>query len=244
MLGNMNILVFQHIAVEHPGSFRDVIAALGHSMHAVELDEGETIPPLHTFDAMLVMGGPMDVWEEDKYPWLAAEKAAIRQWVTAGRPYLGMCLGEQLLAVAMGGQVALMTAPPEVGLSEVILEPDPLFEGVKNICGCFQWHGAEVTQLPAGARRLATSPGCSVQAFAIGSHAYGLQFHMELTENTAAEWGALPEYAAALERVKGQGALARLEVEVLENLPALRASAHQIFANFLKIAQNTAREVP
>ena len=137
-----------------------------------------------------------------------------------------------------------MTAPPEVGLSEVTLEPDPLFAGVGDICGCFQWHGAEVTQLPAGARRLATSPGCNVQAFGIGRHAYGLQFHMELTENTAAEWGALPEYAAALEAVKGQGALARLQVEVLENLPTLRASAQQIFANFLIIAQNSATEVP
>jgi GMP synthase-like glutamine amidotransferase len=244
MLRNMNILVFQHIAVEHPGSFRDVMAQFGHNMHAVELDEGEIIPPLEAFDAMLVMGGPMDVWEEEKHPWLAAEKAAIREWVTAGRPYLGMCLGEQLLAVAMGGEVALMTAPPEVGLSEVTLEPDPVFEGVEKICACFQWHGAEVTRLPPGARRLATSPGCNVQAFAIGNHAYGLQFHMELTENTAAEWGALPEYAAALETVKGQGALARLEVEVFENLPALRAAAHQIFANFLKIAQQTAREVP
>ena len=100
MLGNMNILVFQHIAIEHPGSFRDVMAAQGHTMHAIELDEGETIPPLDHFDALLVMGGPMDVWEEDKHPWLVAEKAAIRAWVSAGRPYLGMCLGEQLLAVA------------------------------------------------------------------------------------------------------------------------------------------------
>jgi GMP synthase-like glutamine amidotransferase len=239
----MNILVFQHIAIEHPGSFRDVIAAQGHTMHAVELDEGEAIPPLEGYDALLVMGGPMDVWEEEKYPWLIAEKAAIREWVSAGRPYLGMCLGEQLLAVAMGGHVQLMTAPPEVGLSQVTLTPDPIFEGVPELCTCFQWHGAEVTALPPGARQLATSAGCRVQGFAIGRHAYGMQFHMELTEDTAAEWGSLPEYAASLEAAQGAGALSRIEAEVLETLPALQSAAHRLFANFLQIAQNNSEPV-
>jgi len=233
----MRILVFQHVAVEHPGSFRDVIRAGGHSIHQVELDQSEPIPPLAEFDALLVMGGPMDVWEEDKHPWLVAEKRAIRSWVSAGRPYLGMCLGAQLLAEAMGGSVRLMTAPPEVGLSEVEITADPIFEGIGKICPCFQWHGAEVTALPPGARRLATSPGCAVQAFAIGRHAYGLQFHMELTETTAAEWGALPEYAAALEAVQGHGALDRLAAQVAEKLPVLEPLARRLFGNFLAIAE-------
>jgi GMP synthase-like glutamine amidotransferase len=233
----MKILVFQHVAVEHPGSFRDVISRQGHSMHQVELDEGDSIPSLADFDALLVMGGPMDVWEEDKHAWLKAEKAAIREWVSQGRPYLGMCFGEQLLADALGGKVALMTAPPEVGMSEVHLMPDPIFAGVPAHCICFQWHGAEVTALPPAARMLASSPGCAVQGFAIGRHAYGLQFHLELTADTAAEWGALPEYAAALEAVKGAGAMAQLGAEVDANLGALQAVAHQVFLNFLAIAE-------
>jgi len=232
----MRILVFQHVASEHPGSFRDVMQAGGHSMHQVELDEGETIPPLADFDALLVMGGPMDVWEAHKHPWLIDEIAAIRDWVSAGRPYLGMCLGHQLLAVAMGGQVGLMTAP-EVGMSLVPVEPDPIFTGVPALCTCFQWHGAEVKTLPPGARLLASNDGCAVQAFAIGRHAYGLQFHMELTETTAAEWGALPEYAAALERVKGPGALPAIQADVDANFPALQNAAHRIFENFLKLAK-------
>jgi GMP synthase-like glutamine amidotransferase len=232
----MKILVFQHVAIEHPGSFRDIIKAGGHSMHAVELDEGEPIPDLADYDIMLVMGGPMDVWEEHLHPWLKAEKAAIRAWVSAGRPYLGMCLGEQLLADAMGGSVTLMTAPPEVGMSEVTITPDPIFAGIGPLCTCFQWHGAEVVELPPNARLLATSLGCRIQGFAIGNHAYGLQFHMELTETTAAEWGALPEYAQALEKVKGQGAMRDLEAEVNENLPALKSTAAILFSNFLKIA--------
>jgi len=238
----MKILVFQHVAIEHPGSFRDIMREAGHSMHAVELDEGEPILDLGGYDIMLVMGGPMDVWEEDIHPWLKAEKAAIREWVSAGRPYLGMCLGEQLLAVAMGGKVQLMTAPPEVGMSEVSITPDPIFAGIGPLCTCFQWHGAAVVELPPGARLLATSPGCAVQGFAIGKHAYGLQFHMELTETTAAEWGALPAYAQALEKVKGQGAMAALEAEVSHNLPALKSTAAILFSNFLQLAEAALRE--
>lgn len=237
----MKILVFQHVVVEHPGSFREVIAAQGHTMHQVELDEGGAIPPLDGFDAMLVMGGPMDVWQEEAHPWLRAEKAAIRDWVAAGRPYLGMCLGEQLLAEAMGGRVGPMTAAPEVGMSQVrLLGADPLFAGLDETFTCFQWHGAEVTALPTGARLLATSPGCVVQGFAIGQHAYGLQFHMELTEATATEWGALPEYAAALEAAQGAGAMDRLRAEVDAYLPTLRRAAHRLFTNFLTIAARAA----
>jgi GMP synthase-like glutamine amidotransferase len=232
----MKFLVFQHVASEHPGSFRDVMAAHGHTMHQVELDEGEKIPPLNGFDILLVMGGPMDVWETEKHPWLLDEIAAIREWVSAGRPYLGMCLGHQLLAVAMGGKVALMTTP-EVGMAQVPLQPDPIFAGVPALCTCFQWHGAEIKQLPPGARILAANAGCPVQAFAIGRSAYGLQFHMELTETTAEEWGALPEYAAALERVKGPGALPVIQADVAANFPALQSAAHRIFENFLNIAE-------
>lgn len=233
----MKILVFQHVASEHPGSFREVMAAHGDTMHQVELDEGEAIPPLADFDALLVMGGPMDVWEEDKFPWLATEKAAIRDWVSAGRPFLGMCLGAQLLAEAMGGSVALMTAPPEVGVGEVrLLGADPIFAGVPDLCPCFQWHGAEVVDLPPGARLLATGDGCRVQAYAVGDRAWGLQFHMELTETTAEEWGALPEYAAALERVKGPDALPPMQRDVLAKLGPLRDAAFRIFGNFRALA--------
>ncbi len=234
----MRILVFQHVASEHPGSFGEVMARRGCTMRQVELDQGEAIPPLDDFDVLLVMGGPMDVWEEERFPWLRAEKAAIRAWVKAGRPYLGMCLGHQLLADALGGRVALMTAPPEVGMDRVrLLLPDPLFKGISDSCACFHWHAAEVVALPPGARLLASGDGCGIQAFGIGRNAYGLQFHLELTESMAAEWSALPEYAAALRRVKGPGAMPALQAEVKAGIAELNAAAYRVFGNFLDIAE-------
>src|SRR3546814_6864991 len=104
------------------------------------------------------MGGPMDVWETDVHPWLAAEMAAIRDWVEAGRPFLGICLGHQLLAAALGGTVDRMAAP-EVGIMPVELTEagcrDPLFHGVDRVSACLQWHGTAVVTPPPGADLIA-----------------------------------------------------------------------------------------
>jgi GMP synthase-like glutamine amidotransferase len=232
----MRILVFQHVATEHPGSFRDVMRAEGHSMHQIELDEGEAIPPLEGYDALLVMGGPMDVWQTEEFPWLLEEMAVIRAWVAAGRPYLGICLGAQLLAQACGGHVQKMAGRPEVGMSRVTLRPDPLFTDVPPLCPCFQWHGAEVARLPPGAVQLATSPGCYIQAFRLGDNAYGLQFHMELTATTATDWSRLPAYEAALERAHGPGALPAMQAEIAAGFAPLHDAATRIFSNFLGLA--------
>jgi GMP synthase-like glutamine amidotransferase len=230
------VLVFQHIAVEHPGILRDFMTADRVQWDAIELDAGEAIPPLEPYDALIVMGGPMDVFEEDQHPWLVAEKRAIREWVLERkRPYLGLCLGHQLLADALGGMVERM-ATPEVGMLSVetteAAMTDALFAGLGPIIDCLQWHGCEVTQPPKGATVLARSPACAVQAFRVGDRAYGLQYHVELTERTVAEWGAVPIYADALERTCGRGALSRLEVEAARTMPALAKNARRLYDNF------------
>jgi GMP synthase-like glutamine amidotransferase len=102
--GGVRFLVFQHIASEHPGIFRKFFAADGVAWEASELDIGEAIPPLETYDALPVMGGPMDVWDADDCPWMVEEKRAIRRWVRElDRPFIGLCLRHQLLADALGG---------------------------------------------------------------------------------------------------------------------------------------------
>lgn len=99
----MKILIFQHLACETAGVFTELWQANGHTLHVVALDEGDQIPALEPYDLLTVMGGPMDVWQEAEYPWLIAKKAAIRHWVqTLKRPYFGICLGHQLLAVSLG----------------------------------------------------------------------------------------------------------------------------------------------
>ena len=100
------ILVFQHLRIEHPGIFRDFFKEDNVESTIIELDEGEQIPDLKDYDALWVMGGPMDVWEEAEYPWLIDEKAAIRKAVNELKmPYVGICLGHQLLADALGAEV-------------------------------------------------------------------------------------------------------------------------------------------
>jgi len=111
----MRFLVFQHVDIEHPGIFRTFWREAGIAWDAVELDDGQPISELTPYDALVVMGGPMDVSQEDEHPWLGPEKAPIRRFVgELQRPYLGICLAHQLLASALGGDVGLGRTP-EVG---------------------------------------------------------------------------------------------------------------------------------
>lgn len=237
----MRLLVFQHVAVEHPGIFRDFLAADGIPWDAVELDAGEAIPSFDGYDALWVMGGPMDVWQEDAFPWLIPEKQAIRSWVDTGKPFLGVCLGHQLLADALSGSVAAGAAP-EVGVLPISLTDagrrDPLFDGLAAQGNCFQWHGAAVQRLPEGGITLAQSEICPIQSIRVGERAYGLQFHVEITDATVREWGCIPEYAGALDDVMGEGALDRLGKETARHLPDLNAAARLLYGNFMNIARS------
>jgi len=239
----MRILVFQHAAIETPGIFRKFWREAGHQLTTVQLDEGESIPPLDAFDLMVVMGGPQDVWQEDRFPWLVSEKAAIRHWVReAEKPYLGICLGHQLLASALGGTVGKMQRP-EVGLAPVMLTPeglrDPVLAGFTNPVESFHWHGAGVSEPPADAVVLAGNEACPVQAIRFGRNAYGFQYHCEIEATTVEDWSTIPAYHASLMKALGQDGAARLPHELLERLPAFHARAERLNANLMDLIATT-----
>lgn len=234
----MRILVFQHIACEHPGIFRKFLQMDGVAWDAVELDAGDIIPVLEDYDALWVMGGPMDVWDVEEHPWLVPEKRAIRRWVRElNRPFLGLCLGHQLLADALGGTCGPMR-PPEIGILDVALTQqavdDPIFSKLPAQFKALQWHGVRVAQLPEDAVLLASSEACRCQAMRVGTRAWSMQYHVEIERETVPAWGAVPAYAKALEKTLGNGALARLAADADREMSDLAANAATFYRSFME----------
>ena len=229
------VLVFQHMEAGHPGVFRDFLRRDGIAWQTVRLDLDESIPDLAGFDALWVMGGPQDVWQEAEHPWLVAEKAAIREAALARLPVLGICLGHQLLADALGGAVR-PAAAPEIGVFEVTLNDgaadSPLLFGLPARGRFLQWHRAEVHRPPDRARVLAASTNCAIQALAIGERAFGLQFHAEVDEPLLDEWLRIPAAVADLESGLGPGGPDRFAADAYADVAAFRRAARQLYVNF------------
>ena len=231
----MKFLVLQHINIEHPGIFLEFMKKDNIQIDTVELDENEKIPNIDNYDAMIVMGGPMDTWQEETYPWLKIEKENIHNFVSIKKkPYLGLCLGAQLLSEAIGGKVKKMKTP-EIGVLNVSINNDKsIFDGMDKNLKALQWHSYEVCDLPSNASILATSPLCNVQAFS-SEKAFGLQFHVEQTNETVPQWACVPEYKSALESTLGPNALEKFKDDVEKNLSVFNSSAKTIYENFKKI---------
>ena len=185
-------LLVQHVAHEGPGAIALAVRDAGADLTVVRVDRGDAIPsPATVADTagLVVMGGPMGV--HDDLAWLADERALLRQAVEAGRPVLGVCLGAQQLAAALGASVSRGPAP-EYGVGEVHLTTDaigdPVFGPAPSPLPCVHWHG-DAFSLPEGAVRLAGNHAYENQAFRVGARAYGLQFHVEVTASLVAHWG-------------------------------------------------------
>jgi GMP synthase (glutamine-hydrolysing) len=185
----LSVLVFQHDPYDGPGYLGEALVRRGANLTIIRLDSGETVTDTAPYDMLLVMGGAMNVYQHDKYPWLVEETQAIRHAVEAGKAVLGVCLGGQLLAKALDAQVHLGSAT-EIGLLPITLteagKVDPLFEGLSQV-EAIEWHD-DTFDIPDRAVALARSMSCANQAFRFGQRAYGLQFHPEVSPAMLAEW--------------------------------------------------------
>lgn len=189
----MRIHWLQHADHEDLGCIAPWLSRRGLVPSHTRLQRGEPPPAADDFDALIVMGGPMNIDEHDRHPWLAAEKTLIRDAVDRGRRVLGICLGSQLICAALGGSVT-RNPEPEVGWFEVRLNAAgralPALAGWPAHFEAFHWHG-DTFSIPPGAAHLAASEACAHQAFALGDRVLGLQFHLEVTAADAQRWFAV-----------------------------------------------------
>ncbi len=240
----MRIIILQHIKIEDPGFIKDLMIKDGVELTTIELDEGEKIPnDLSKFDAMFCMGGPMDTWMEKEHPWLVDEKKAIKQFVVdLKKPYLGFCLGCQLLGEVVGGKV-VKSKNPEIGMLNINFSQnknnDILFSKFPEKITSLQWHSYEAQGLEDNKdiTLLASSPETKYQIFKYQNHAYGIQFHIEVKDTTVGEWGCVPEYKSALERELGKGALEKFDKEAKANMASMNEYSKILYENFKKLVK-------
>jgi len=227
--------VVQHIRCEPPGIFADVLDARGISIDTVELDEGGELPDWHDVDLVVAMGGPMGAYDEADHPWLAGEKQWIAQAVRAGKPYLGVCLGAQLLAASLGAKVSTGSAP-EVGVLPVTLtaagQADPVFGALGDSFPALQWHG-DTFDVPAGGVHLGSSDAYRNQAFRFGEVAYAVQFHIEVTDHMLTEWQHVPAYRESARSALGESGFEPLARAFGSASSLMAASAITFFNSWL-----------
>jgi GMP synthase-like glutamine amidotransferase len=222
----------------------DPLGYLGEIMqeHQIACDvikvEEAPIPDPTNYDAVLAMGGPQHVGHNDDYPYLVSAARAIRRAVEQEIPFLGLCLGGQLLANAMGAQVKKHTSPV-IGFYEVQFtgegKKDPLFEGLPGFQQVFHWH-EDTFDIPDGAIQLATNPHTQNQAFRYGRAAYGTQFHIEVTPAMFDVWLNYPEYREEIVRTFGEATAERFSSDREKYYPLYREHSRIMFENFLRIA--------
>jgi GMP synthase (glutamine-hydrolysing) len=230
------LLVFQHSASEPLGVLDPLLRRAGFRIRYVNFGRDPAArPEVERYDGLVVLGGPMNVDQAGAYPHLGAEIDAIQAALRRDLPVLGICLGAQLLAAALGASVR-PNRVREIGWYQ--LEPAPQARSDRLFCHfdgsqyVFQWH-AYTFDLPAGALHLASTPTCQHQAFRFGSRAYGLQFHLEAEEAMIRRWLAVPAYRAEIESEGGKIKVARTLRETHRHAPAAIRLGERVFGEFV-----------
>lgn len=230
------ILILKHIEIEGPGSIEYFFRNTTWSLSTVNLAAGEVLPDdFRGIEAIISLGGPMNVYEEADYPFLREENRFLKNAVKEEIPIMGICLGAQLLAKACGAKVH-KAHEKEIGWHKVNLtakgENDPLFMFLPKELEVFQWH-EDTFDIPEKAVHLTESRSCTNQAFRFGKNAYGLQFHIEVTPDMIEEW--VNEYMDEGETgFDGR----KMLIEAYKKKEMFQKQADIIYFNFARILKN------
>jgi GMP synthase-like glutamine amidotransferase len=234
-LAFMRVLVIQHSAADSLAAAESVIAELGHEIITVRIDRQHPIPKSVDCDAMIMLGGPYPLTMENRPDWIANEQELVRRYVDGGRRILGICLGAQILASALGAPVR-RNAQAELGWHTIRRTSDPSSltdESLPSQMTVFQWH-RDTFEIPNGAKHLYESDGCRNQAFSLSDRVYGFQFHLEADPRTIRAFLTVSKYR----KLAGKGIQTEAEIMagIERHLPGQRKHMSSFLAHLLPSA--------
>ncbi|NRA00549.1 MAG: gamma-glutamyl-gamma-aminobutyrate hydrolase family protein [Myxococcales bacterium] len=235
------LLVFQHVAFEILGTLNPLLKKSGFRIRYVNFErDPDAVPNVDGYHGLVVLGGPMNVDQVEAHPHLAAEVSAIRQAIEGDIPVLGICLGAQLIARALGAPVTV-NPEKEIGWYDVAVSDagreDPLFAHFADTEKIFQWHG-DTFAIPAGATHLASTPSCRHQAFRHGDKVYGFQFHMEVDEPLIERWLTVPVHQEEIRASDGRIEPDRIRAETDTHIRSLKRLARRTFEGFIRLFED------
>lgn len=234
---NKEILVIKHIGIEGPGRIEEFFRNSAWKLKIADLSAAEKLPlSLNDIEAVISLGGPMNVYEEEKYEFLKEEGIFLKKALSEGVPILGICLGAQLLAKACDSKIK-KAEEKEVGWHKVKLSEDgradTLFYGLPEEFEVFQWH-EDTFELPKNASFLAEGAICKIQAFKANKNAYGIQFHFEVTPEMIASW------AGVYEKIEAKRSLLKnMVIEGYRNIASYEKLSQLLCLNFSRVIENS-----
>jgi len=235
------ILICQHVGYEILGTLNPLFKEAGFRLRYLNFGRFPDLrPEVDGYDGIVLLGGPMNVDQEARFPHLTHEIRMVETAMKRGLPVLGICLGSQLIAKALGAWVG-RNPSREIGWHEVALteagRKDPILTHFQEKESLFHWHG-DTFELPAGAVHLAASSTCQNQAFRYGERIYGFQFHLEVDQPMIDRWLVVPQHLGELAETQGKMSPERIREETPRRIERLKALSEKTFGEFCKLFGN------